>query len=61
MSLFFKVLCLEDIVTSLSFHQEAEPKAFYISRAVKHFYETQFEIWGGFWPAGQIKPSPSSH
>ena len=28
-----------------------KPKSLYISRVVIYFYETEFEIWNGFWPA----------
>ena len=34
-----------------------KPKSVYISRAVSHFYETEFEIWDSFGPPGSTQIS----
>ena len=36
---------------------EWRPMSVYISRAVSYLYQTVFEIWVGFGPAGQFKNS----
>ena len=31
------------------------PKSLYISRSVSYFFDTEFEIWACFGPAGQFR------
>ena len=33
-------------------HQQFQPKSLYRSRAQRHFYGTENEIWAGFMPVG---------